>query len=164
MKRQQTQPNYFHTNANQTEGKALPPWFPDYPEDMITHPCLIVLWAIINGYAYNPPPPELESRFIDRYKELAYEGKVCDPALIVEMAESLNPGANHDVVMAYIRGICDAFYCHQVAPLPVIEEFCQLTPRLREVKEELESAKQLAYAMGLMERPASDDPSSGCCN
>lgn len=116
-----------------------PPWYPDLPENLVSKSCLIILWAIMTGQSLSTRDGNLTNSYMERLKEALAGRAELTPELILEMANSVYPGATHDIIRAFLRGITETVIVSQSVPLPAIKNFLADYPHIQPLEEKLKS-------------------------
>ena len=132
----QTQQNPKNQTAMQAN-KTCPDWYPDLPEKMVSKSCLLILWSIMTGQSLAPRNGLLTNTFNERIKEILAGRAKLVPELILEMAMAIHPGATHEMIKEYLRGISETVIVSQSVPLPSIPHIFEDYPHIMPVQEKL---------------------------
>jgi len=132
----QSKRNKRNKTAIQTDATS-PAWYPDLPEQLVSQACLPILWSIMTGQSLTERDGDLTNAFIERLRDLVASRSKPTPELILEMANAIHPGASHEIIRAFLRGITETVIISQSIPLPSIPNFLEDHPHIMPLEEKL---------------------------
>ncbi|MEO5715978.1 MAG: hypothetical protein ABIT37_21035 [Luteolibacter sp.] len=108
----------------------------------------------MTGQSLSKRDETLTNRYVDRMKEVLAGSAEPSPGLILEMANSVYPGATHDIIRAFLRGIAETVIISQSVPIPAIKNLFVDYPHVQPLAEKLRNLAEAHDALAAIRAAA----------